>query len=168
MPALREFLAPFSDCPAAEVERMHRLHPAARIRTTPREVLLDCISAATCVQLRTGASCHPRPSDRVVYTTRERSEIQELIDLLQPQGGYGHQWPIFACDRGVIQFLDDNGSLLAEVGMIGTKALRSYRAWGTTPSFLGSNENADALSGWLAARRLQIPGDRLPDSAALR
>lgn len=156
MPALREFLAPFSDCPDAEVERMRRLHAGARIRTTPRDVLLDCIGTATCLRLRTGASCHPHPSDRVVYATNDRSEICALLDLLKPRGGYEHNWSIPGCDHGVMQFLDANGALLAEVGMIGTGTLRSYQAWGTTPSFLGSEEKAAALGEWLAARGLQI------------
>jgi hypothetical protein len=156
MPALREFLAPFSDCPNAEVERMRHLHPAARIRTTPREVLLDYISTATRLQLRTGASCHPQPSDRVVFATEDVAEIRALLDLLQPEGGFAPDVSIPGCDSGVMQFFGADGSLLAEVGMIGTGTFRSYQAWGTTPSSLGSKEAAAALGDWLGARGLRI------------
>ncbi|MFO1030161.1 MAG: hypothetical protein U1F60_03715 [Planctomycetota bacterium] len=156
MPELREFLAPFSDCPGAEVERMRRLHPEARVRTTPREVLLDCVGSATSLRLRTGASCHPRPSDRVVYATEDPAEIGELLDLLRPRSGYDHDWPIPGCDQGVMQFFSADGALLGEVGMIGRMTLRSYRAWDTTPALFESKSSAAALVEWLTVRGLRI------------
>lgn len=155
MPALREFLVPFSDCPAAEVERMRRMHPSARVLTTPREVLLDCVGKATSVRLRTGASCHPMPTDRVVYVTEDPSEIAALFDLLQPRGGFQPNRSAGGCDRGVMQFFGADGSLLGEVGMISRWMLRCGRAWGSDASF-ESKSSADALAKWITERGLQI------------
>lgn len=156
MPELREFLAPFSDCPGAEVERMRRLHPEARVLTTPREVLLDCVGSATSLRLRTGASCHPQPSDHVVYATEDPTEIGALLDLLRPRSGYDHDWLIPGCDQGVMQFFGADGSLLGEVGMIGSATLRSHRAWDTTPASFESKASAAALVEWLTVRGLRI------------
>lgn len=156
LPALREFRAPFSDAPEDEVARLRALHPAARILTTPREALLDCIGAAVRLQLRTGSSCHPQPTDRVVYATADRAELQALFALLQLDRGYVPAMFIPGCDRGVMQFFDADGALLAEVGMFGPGPLRCYRAWSRQPASIASVADAEALQHWLAARGLRV------------
>lgn len=156
MPALREFLAPFSDCPSEDVERLRRLHPTARIRTTARELLLDRIGAAARLQLRTGASCHPQPSDRVVYVTDDRAEIEGLLELLRPAAGFQGRWTIPGCERGVLQFFAASGCLLAEVGLLGAGVLRSQQVWDGRPAFFGSEERSAALRAWLVARGLHV------------
>lgn len=156
LPALRELRAPFSDCPEADVARMQRQHPTARIHTTARAVLLDRIGRAVRLQLRTGSSCHPQPEDRVVHTTADQGEIAALRDLLQLRSGYLPALMIPGCDRGVMQFHRADGALLAEVGLIGTRTLRCYRAWGLQPASLASPEQVEALVAWLGARGLEV------------
>ena len=156
MPSLVAFVLSFSDCPDGELQRMRRMHPTARILRTPGEVLRERVCGAAGLLLRTGSSCHPKPTDRVVYRTDDPAEIDALLERLQSRQGYAPVYMVPGCDSGVMVFLDERGEVLAEVGMLGAQSLRCYQTWSLMPAFLDSKERGADLRAWLSARGLEI------------
>ncbi|MCR9248577.1 MAG: hypothetical protein NXI31_26420 [bacterium] len=156
LPRLHEFVTWFSDVPAGEVERLRHDHPNARIQVTSTEALHDRIANATELRFRTGSSCHPKPDDRVLFTTKDPTEIGGLLAILQPEPGFQPRFSIPGCGQGVLQFFDANGTRLAETSLIGLTTLRSHDAWGLQPACLTKATKA-ALQAWLTARRLPSP-----------
>lgn len=157
LPALREFVTPFSDCPDAGVERMRQAHPAARILTTARQVLLDRLEKAVRLQLRTGSVCHPQTGDRVIYATESRVEIESLFGLLQFEPGYERRFTVPTCEQGVLQFFGADGSLLEEIGRFGSWGMRGASVWHGQQVVFASREQAAAVQQWVAARGLFRP-----------
>jgi hypothetical protein len=154
VPSLRTFTASFSYVPADGIARLRRLHPEASIHANAAEELADLLRSATRLLLRTGSSIHTRPKDQVVYGTEEPSELAAARALLLPlRSGYDLPSDVPAGDNGVLQFFDDDGTLLAEVGLLG--GLRCRQAWEIVARF-ASDEARIALEQWLRARGLRV------------
>lgn len=155
VPTLRTFTASFSDVAADGIARLRRLHPQASIHADAAEELADLLRPATRLSLRTGSSIHTRPRDQEVYGTEEPSELAAARALLLPlRSGYDFPSDVRAGDNGVLQFFDDTGALLAEVGLVG-HCLRCRQAWQISARF-ASDEACIALEQWLRVRGLRV------------
>jgi hypothetical protein len=153
LPCLQELVAYASGCPDAEAERFRILNPGGHIVTTYRGLLLEAVRGAQRLRIRTGSTCHPCKDDHQVYVSDQPGEIAQLVGLLQTSEHYTGHYVVPGCDQYTLEFRDGNGALLLEVGLLGTRQLRSGRIW-NQPAPLADSAR-EPLHAWLRGRSVR-------------
>jgi hypothetical protein len=150
LPALRHVRAMCTNLDDADVKRFAAQNPRCRAETSIVSELEERVEKAARLRVLGGSSCHPGREDPVLHEGYSRAEVDEILELLVVDEGFGGHFWIPGCGSVSVEFLDAQGRSLARIGVLQSGAVRCPSVW---PTFAGLQPDARRPFGaWLGER----------------